>query len=103
MWKRAGAGFVGQAGWVALVQADEDPMPCFRTHDSDHPQDCVERWATVFGLPGETREQAVEALGRSEYLGAAHHLSDCDLSEEPPGADEDAASEKTATQPKESQ
>ena len=51
MWKRAGAGFVGQAGWVALVQQDDDPMPCFRTHDSDHPQDCVERWATVFGLP----------------------------------------------------
>ena len=41
MWKRAGAGFVGQAGWVALVQEDDDPMPCFRTYEDRAVHNCL--------------------------------------------------------------
>ena len=82
-WKSAGAGFVGQPGWVVCVDRDEGPMECWRVgEEPGHPDSCSETWATVFGLPGESRQEAEAARDRGQYLGASYHLADCDLLDE---------------------
>ncbi len=85
MWKRENSGFMEQPGWVVLVDKDEDPFKCFRIdEETNHSRDCRESWATVFGLAGDTREEAETARDRGEYLGAAHHLADCELLDDRP-------------------
>ena len=62
-WKVPGAGFVGEGGFVALIDRDPDPFPCV-VHDGPeeereaHERTCRETWATVWGLEGDTLEEA---------------------------------------------
>ncbi len=85
MWKKEYAGMVGQPGWVVLVDEDPDPFPCLRVGEEDgHPAECVERWATAFGLPAETREQAEHARDQGDYIGSEEHISECELTEDKP-------------------
>ena len=44
-------------------------------------------WATVWGLEGDTLEEARQALAESRFRGAAYHLSDCELLEDRPTED----------------
>ena len=71
-WKVPGAGFVGAGGFVALVDRDPDPFPCVVF---DGPEDERE---------GDTLEEARQALAERRFLGAAYHLSDCQLLEDRP-------------------
>ena len=88
-WKVQGAGFVGAGGFVALVDRDPAPFPCvvYDGPEEDreaHERTCRETWATVWALEGDTLEEARQALAESRFLGAAHHLSDCELLDDRP-------------------
>ena len=87
-WKVANAGFVGEPGWVYLGDRAEDPFTCLMDFEADHPKGCMETWDTVRALPGETREEAEAAHAAGSYLGAAYHLSDCELRDERPAPEE---------------
>ena len=65
-WKVPGAGFVGAGGFVALVDRDPDPFPC-----------------VVF----DGREKDRQALEERRFIGAAYHLSDCQLLDDRPPED----------------
>ena len=83
-WKIQGAGFVMQGGFVVLVDQDPDPFPCTAYNGPEegrnaHEDTCRETWATVWGLEGNTLEEARQALAESRFLAAAYHLSDCQL------------------------
>ena len=91
-WKVPGAGFVGEGGFVALIDRDPDPFPCV-VHDGTeeereaHERTCRETWATVWGLEGDTLEEAKQALAECRFRGAAYHLSDCQLLDDRPTED----------------
>ncbi len=80
-WKVPGAGFVGEGGFVALI--DRDPEEEREAHE----RTCRETWATVWGLEGDTLEEAKQALAESRFRGAAYHLSDCQLLDDRPTED----------------
>ena len=91
-WKVPGAGFIGAGGFVALVDRNPDPYAC--TGYGGPPEDmethlrtCRETWATVWALEGDTPEEARQALAERRFLGAAYHLSDCELLEDRPRED----------------
>ena len=73
VWKEAHAGFTAWAGWVQ-IQPEEEPAPCMLCDD----RECVE-WTDCWGLPGNTREQALAALKREETLGVLCHVSECQM------------------------
>ena len=78
VWKAQGAGFVGQCGWVVIVDSGEiagDEEPCELCDDDE----CIV-WATVWPLRGNTKEEAQAALVREDYLdGMACHVSECQM------------------------
>ena len=83
-WKIQGAGLVMKGGFVVLVDQDPDPFPCTVYNGPEegrdaHEETCRETWATVWGLEGDTLEEARQALAESRFLGTAYHLSDCQL------------------------
>ena len=88
-WKVPGAGFIGVGGFVVLVDRDPDSFPCvvFDGKEEEreaHESTCRETWATAWGLEGDTLEEAKQALAERRFLGAAYHLSDCELLEDRP-------------------
>ena len=91
-WKVQGAGFVMKGEFVALIERDPDPFAC-TSYDGPaegmeaHLSTCRETWATVWGLEGDTLEEARQALAESRFRGAAYHLSDCQLLEDRPVED----------------
>ena len=72
----------------------QGPLPV-RLHELQRPEEereaheetCRETWATVWGLEGDTLEEARQALAESRFRGAAYHLSDCQLLEDRPVED----------------
>ena len=83
-WKIQGAGFVMKGGFGVLVDQDPDPFACTSYNGPEeereaHEETCRETWATVWGLEGDTLEEAKQALAESRFLGTAYHLSDCQL------------------------
>ena len=89
-WKVPGAGMRGRGGFVALIDENEDPWACTggnfdnqEDHEA-HMETCRERWDTVFGLEGETLEEARQALSEQRFLGAAYHVNDCELLDDRP-------------------
>ena len=91
-WKVPGAGFVGSGAFAALVDRDPDPFPCVVYGGPEegrdaHERTCRETWATVWLLEGDTLEKARRALAESCFLGAAYHLSDCQLLDDRPAED----------------
>ena len=88
-WKVPGAGFVGAGGYVALIDRDPDPFPCTVYDGTEeereaHERTCRETWATVWALEGDTLEEARKSLAERRFLGAAYHLSDCELLDDRP-------------------
>ncbi len=78
IYKQPWAGFVGQ-GNLGVIQ-DENPddhIPCMLGCGDEN---CVE-WANVHLLPGNNLEEAKEALERKEFLGAAYHVSECQMAD----------------------
>ena len=91
-WKVPWAGFLGAGGFVVLVDRDPDPFPCVACDGTEeerkiHEKTCRETWATVWVLEGDTLEEARLALAERRFLGAAYHLSDCQLLEDRPRED----------------
>lgn len=92
-WKRANAGMVGQASFAVLVDANDEPWECSAYYSGDeadeerHRETCFERWDTVWGLPGDTIEEARQALVERRFLGTAYHVSDCGLLDDRPTAE----------------
>ena len=91
-WKVPGAGFVGAGGFVALVDRDPDPFPCVVYDGTEeereaHERTCRETWATAWALEGDTLEEARQALAERRFIGAAYHLSDCQLLDDRPPED----------------
>ena len=80
VYRRSGSGFVGEGGWAVITE--DGWSPCLGVLNACDDPDCRE-WNTLYGLPGKTREEAEDANRRREYLGAACHVSDCELSREP--------------------
>ena len=68
------------------------PFPCV-VHDGPEEEreaqerTCRETWATVWGLEGDTLEEAKQALAECRFRGAAYHLSDCQLLDDRPTED----------------
>ena len=88
-WKIQAAGFVMKGEFVVLVDRDPYPFPCTAYNGPEeereaHEETCRETWATVWGLEGDTLEEARQALAESRFRGAAYHLSDCQLLEDRP-------------------
>ena len=88
-WKAPGAGFIGAGAFVALVDRDPYPFPCVvfggpEEEREAHERTCRETWATARALEGDTLEEARQALAERRFLGAAYHLSDCELLEDRP-------------------
>lgn len=81
VYRAAGSGFVGEDGWALITE--DGWQPCFGMLQACNDPDCRE-WNTLQGLPGKTRAEAEEAARRRDFLGAACHVSDCELSREPP-------------------
>ena len=78
-----------QGGFVVLVDQDPDPFACTSYNGPEeereaHEDTCRETWATVWGLEGNTLEEARQALAESRFLAAAYHLSDCELLDDRP-------------------
>ena len=91
-WKVPGAGFVGVGCFVALIDRDPDPFPCVVYDGPEegrdaHERTCSETWETAWALEGDTFEEARQSLVESRFLGAAYHLSDCELLEDRPSGD----------------
>ena len=91
-WKVPGAGFVGAGGFVALIDRDPEPFPCVVFDGTEeereaHERTCRETWATAWALEGETLGEARQALTERRFLGAAYHLSDCELLDDRPPED----------------
>ena len=68
------------------------PLPCavFDGPQADreaHERTCRETWATAWALEGDTLEEAKQALAERRFLGAAYHLSDCELLDDRPPED----------------
>ena len=77
---------------MVLVDQDPDPFACTAYNGPEegrdaHEETCRETWATVWGLEGDTLEEARQALAESRFQGAAHHLSDCELLDDRPTED----------------
>ena len=83
-WKVWGAGFIIEGSFVALIDRDTDPFPCVFNDEPDHAKACMETWATVWVLEGNTLDEAKLALEESRFRGAAYHLSDCQLLDDRP-------------------
>ena len=83
LWKKPGAGYLGIPCWVVIVQREEPGTPCM-LHDIDNESGCQETVSTAWTLPGETKAEALAALQRRDFTGAAYHLSECELFEEAP-------------------
>ncbi len=87
-WKVPGAGYMGAGGFVALIDKEEDPPSCpLDGPEGDwdvHSRTCRETWVTAWVLEGDTLEEAKQALAERRFLGAAYHLSDCELLEDRP-------------------
>ena len=91
-WKIPGAGFVMQGGFVAL--ADRNPAPYACTAYGGPPEDmeahlrtCLETWATVWALEGDTLEEARQSLAERRFCGSAYHVNDCELLDDRPQED----------------
>ena len=89
-WKVQRARFVMEGGFVALIDRDGPvrlhrlQRPC-REHGGPPEHMPGEPWATVWGLEGDTLEEARQALAESRFRGAAYRLSDCQLLDDRPG------------------
>ncbi|MDE2753570.1 MAG: hypothetical protein OXI83_13410 [Gemmatimonadota bacterium] len=95
-WKVPTAGMVWQAGFVVLAVRDPHPFPCTAyDYDFDDPPEeieahlstCRETWAEVWGLEGDTLEEARQALAESRFRGIAYHVNDCELLDDRPSED----------------
>ena len=90
-WKVPGAGFGWPGGFVALIDKEDDPMPCpFDGPEGDwdvHSRTCRETWVTAWVLEGDTLEEARQSLAESRFRGTAYHLSDCELLDDRPPED----------------
>ena len=91
-WKVQGAGFLMEGGFVALVDRGPDSFACTGYNGPAEGMEallrtCRETWATVWGLEGDTLEEAKQALTESRFRGAAYHLSDCQLLDDRPTED----------------
>ena len=91
-WKIQAAGFVMKGEFVVLVDRDPYPFACTSYNGPEdereaHEETCQEAWATVWGLEGDTLQEAKQALAESRFRGAAYHLSDCELLDDRPTED----------------
>ena len=76
IYKVQNAGFLGQGGFGVTQEEDTDDMfPCVLSCGDEA---CVE-WINVWMLPGDTREEAEQALKDERYIGAAYHVSECSM------------------------
>ena len=79
IYKLPYAGFVGQTAYGVIQEEDpDDHIPCMLSCGD---AECVE-WIDVWLLPGDSRAEAIEALKREEYLGAAYHVSECMMADD---------------------
>lgn len=90
VWKIPCAGFSAAPGWAQIQEQDgpDGPPPCLFCEDE---AGCVE-WATLWALPGQTREEALKALRNKKFIGMYCHVSECELAETPEHIDEQLVS-----------
>lgn len=82
IYKDTGAGFIMKGSFGVIQEEDtEDLMPCVLDCGD---KECDE-WMNVWLLPGETREEAEQALQQERYRGAAYHVSECQMLDEKDG------------------
>ena len=84
LYKLPYAGMAMQGFWVVGVDKDDDAWSCTAGTEPGHPEDCIERWSTMWALPGDSLEEAHAALARQEFLGPVYHVNDCELVKEKP-------------------
>ncbi len=88
-WKVPGAGFVGAGGFVALIDGTRTRSPAPSTTVRRRTGRPTRERATRPGrrcgaLEGDILEEARKSLAESRFLGAAYHLSDCQLLDDRP-------------------
>ena len=79
IYKQPYAGFTGQQAYAVIQEEDpDDHIPCMLDCGD---AECVE-WINIFLLPGDSLADAAKALEREEYLGAAYHVSECQMADD---------------------
>ena len=81
VYKSQNAGFIGQPGWAYIPPRSDNGIPCLGLNGCVDP-DCAE-WTDLWGLPGNTRDEALAALKAGTFLGNACHVSECEMGDGP--------------------